>query len=1019
MASPGPRVRSSFRSRLGQLNPAFASAHGIPSPASKSLRSPPLPEPNEEQVDRVETTATRKPKNGDVRKVPVSPSPVRNNQHHKKEANSNARNNSNNNNNPPTSNDARAKQLIGKARTNGKLQASDAGLKTPLPNILFDFPSLVDTVDLSLDQTNPDQLKPWESHVAETLTVVDFSDNEGITEFPSLEPSVDKSSHTSWNSVERFRSVSVFRARRCQLSAFPVTRTMRDSWSQLTTLDLSGNALKGEFPLIYLPKSIRELDVSGNRLSSLKSSEEPSTSIQLPQLVSLDISSNDIASTGISPIMHMPSLQRLHCGDNKIYNLNFILKAIASSEKSLTTLHAPKCLLSDLDGAQPIDLASFVSLLSIDLSHNSLCRVPKIAPAVQRLCVSHNSITGIHGLLAEDSTASYALAVLQIQSNKVAVLCPTTVAKLTELHRFDLQYNALKDLPYELGYLNNLQHMCLDGNHLLSLRSSGLRCDLNDITAVRAKLRNRGPKTTSPSCSFSNSSDSDDTAVSAKVSSKATKNKKTFNADVGGMLASSLVGTKAVDYSTKHAQVLPFQLLDEIKTSSPDIVHNIERLDVSKNQLQTIEPEWFTLLPRLTTLQAHDNRLSSLPESIQGATFTHLYLSRNRLSAYSIRCSMLQPANPRSITIANTLQHLDLSSNNLESFPPELLQNFKALHTLNLSRNRISSLQNIVDSPHSLSCHSLEFLNLSENQLEDLGGDEFPLMLAAGAPDIQSLNIENNDLQVIPMTLGLLESLRTLELRGNPQRMIRHEILEKSTSSVLEFMRNRMTAKTKGQALKRLRELLQVPSPDPNEEETTVNPANDESDDYGVDTNTENNPRSTMRQTKMVEYSPAANAKKKNEQTSNRSTSSKKALENNTPSKASTPSKIPPPKTRHGLSPVVLTSRSSIGTPPPSSGAGKPRRTSNMKSPLSPAKKLVNDFTTSPLLQDLEKTIAELAEELDRPGLSEPKRYAIKKNLAMERSKRLREERRLKQERDHRSAGTRGYAAGAAHAVIR
>lgn len=73
---------------------------------------------------------------------------------------------------------------------------------------------------------------------------------------------------------------------------------------------------------------------------------------------------------------------------------------------------------------------------------------------------------------------------------------------------------------------------------------------------------------------------------------------------------------------------------------------------------------------------------------------------------------------------------------------------------------------------------------------------------------------------------------------------------------------------------------------------------------------------------------------------------------------------------------------------------------------------MMNDFTTSPLLQELEKTIAELAEELDRPGLSEPKRYAFKKSLAMERSKRLREERRLKQERDHRSAGTRGYAAG-------
>ena len=305
-----PRSRGSFRSRLGPLNPAFASAHGIPSPSPvKKKIQPPLQERQKETNtgidpvdDSVETITTQK------REIPISPAPpVRGVP--QKEAKQKT----------TGTNDAQAKRLVGKGRTSGKLKASDAGLETPLPAILFDFPSLADSVDMSLDQTNPDQLKPWESYVAETLTLVDFSDNEGITEFPSLEPT-DSKTHISWNSVERFRSIHTFRARRCKLRVFPVTPTLPESWSQLTTLDLSGNTLKGEFPLLYLPKSIRELDLSRNKLSSLKSSHEPSTSIDLPQLVSLDISKNAIASTGISPILHMPHLQRLNCGDNKIYN---------------------------------------------------------------------------------------------------------------------------------------------------------------------------------------------------------------------------------------------------------------------------------------------------------------------------------------------------------------------------------------------------------------------------------------------------------------------------------------------------------------------------------------------------------------------------------------------------------------------------------------------------------------------------------------------------------------------------
>lgn len=1001
--------RGSFRSRLGQLNPAFAAAHNIPSP----VKSPPqlvVAEERKKSAPIPPKTIKNRSK-GAIPKLPISPAPVTGNDDSstKKAKQPTA---------APTTAEARIKQLIGKSRATGKLQASDAGLVTPLPTILFDFPSLVDTVDMSLD-TNPDQLKSWESHMAETLTVVDFSDNEAITEFPQLEPSKDKMQHISNNSVERFRSVHTFRARRCKLHTFPIAPTLQESWSQLATLDLSGNTLTGEFPLLYLPKSIRELDISGNSLSSLKSSQEPSTSIDLPQLVSLDISNNSLPSTGISPIMHVPNLQRLNCGDNKIYNLSFIMKAIDSSKKSLTTLGASRTYLSDLDGEQPIDLTSFVSLLSVDLSGNSLCRVPQLHSSVQRLNVNENCIKGIYGLLRQDVTGelvSSSMVVLQIQRNKLKTLDPHTVAKLMKLNRLDLQNNSLKDLPVELGYLANLHQMSLEGNHLLSLRSSGLRGDLNDTKAVLAKLRNRGPRdvVVSPSCSQSNSSDSDDTASTKQTLESSPKNSarpasshkskttlKTIPAEVVVTLVSSMVGTNVISYSGKHAQILPFQLLDEIRTSAPELIGAVDQLDISKNQLQTIEADWFALLPQLTNLEAQDNRLSSLPVTIQHVAFTQLNLSRNKLSAHAIRYSLLHPC-PEISTITSSLQLLDLSANNLESFPPDLLRNFRSLHTLNLSRNRISSLQNIVDDPHPPLCHSLEHLNLGENQVENLGGDDFPLMLAAGCPNLQSLKLENNELQKIPWTLGLLKNLNILELRGNPQRMIRYEILEKSTTCVLEYMRNRMTAKTKERALKRLHELLEAPPVGPTEVSNLVNDeAKREANASMANTK---KPSTTMRQTKLAECSSLTG--KKTNETPSRTAIIKLA----TPLKSATPpmaSRIPAPKTRLALSPVPL-GKSTRTTPTTPTSASSTNKTRTSK-PVSASKK--NDYTTSPLLQELEASIAELAAELDHPGLSEAKRYATKKKLAMERSKRLREDRRLKQERDHhglsRTSGSR------------
>jgi Leucine-rich repeat (LRR) protein len=1026
-----PTGRNSFRSRFGQLNPAFAAAHGIASPST------PANDDKSAVDDKVDgnvgiTSVKYEREAREARRdvvLPITASPVQ----HSPKANQ-----------PSKSGVEKAKKAIGRARSTGKLQASDMGLATPLPNILFDFPSLADSVDMSWD-TNPNKLKSWESHVAETLVLVDFSDNEGITTFPTMETT---DIHTSTNSVERYRSVQIFRARRCQLETFSVTPSLAKSWPQLTTLDLSGNELQGEFPLLYLPPSIRDLDLSGNRLSSLKSSRDPSTSIDLPQLTSLDISMNELASTGISPIMHLPCLQRINLGHNKIYNLNFILKSISSCEKSLTTLNAPKSLLSDLDGQQAIDLTDFVSLTSVDLSENSLCCVPKIPSTLQRLNVNQNSIKNLLGMLEEDGAGelmSSSLVVLQIQRNKLTTLDPCTVAKLVQLNRLDIQFNSLTSLPLELGNLTNLQQMFLEGNNLNALRSSGIRGDLNDTKAILLRLRNSAKAdhkanttkvTGKQSASPPHVTDDTETVSSLASSNSSVRakpiNVAAINVEVGSLLAFHLVGTKSLNYEGKHAHVLPRQMLEELKTSSPDIVQGIETFNIAKNLLQDIESDWLDSLPQLKVLNAQDNRLSSLPTNMRQLRLSQLYLSQNNLTSHAITTFSMLDTSSKSNLITDTLQVLDLSSNCLNAFPPELLRHFKSLRNLNLSRNRITSLRNIVDAPFTPSCSTLEHLNLSDNCIEDLGGDDFPLMLLIGCPKLQTLKLENNELQMVPVTLGMLEKLKSLELRGNPQRMIRYDVLDKSTTYVLQYMRNRMTSKAKERANSRMVQLRLrltepttstastpasvpaiVPAATQIKEEKTKEPVHSGPLGVGAFAISHSPQPSSLPaagsftashspQPKVADTSPTPTPKAIETGVLTRPTKSSASKErptvrgSTTPRKnlPATPTKASPryqsglssPKIRAGQAPVALGSDSPIG-----------RRGQVNVTPKSEPK---GTAVTSPLLKELEKSIEELVAEVDRPGLSEAKRYAVKKNLAMERSKRLKEERRLKQERE-------------------
>ncbi|CAN0392102.1 unnamed protein product, partial [Discosporangium mesarthrocarpum] len=158
---------------------------------------------------------------------------------------------------------------------------------------------------------------------------------------------------------------------------------------------------------------------------------------------------------------------------------------------------------------------------------------------------------------------------------------------------------------------------------------------------------------------------------------------------------------------------------------------------------------------------------------------SRLSLRRNRLSPDAVN-TCLVPGNAPG-RLAHSLRELDLSSNGLHTVP-EALFHCHGLQTLVLAYNALTDLSHL----HWAALSVLETLDLSSNRLTNLGG-------VTGMTWIRHLNLENNDISVIPPELGLCTALESLQLAGNPQRQLSASALEKGTSAILRNLRDRLT----------------------------------------------------------------------------------------------------------------------------------------------------------------------------------------------------------------------------------
>ncbi|OQS04834.1 hypothetical protein THRCLA_02954 [Thraustotheca clavata] len=543
--------------------------------------------------------------------------------------------------------------------------------------------------------------------------------------------------------------------------------------TSLGYLDLSNNLLNSAMPvLLGKLSSLKELILSFNKISSLPDSIE-----QLINLEALYLDDNSLTTLPttigmeialMNSKMGLGALQKLRVLNVQNNQLNAIPQSL-SQLRSIATLDLSKNKLTSLDGC----LKYTTALKFVDLRQNNLIKFPQLP---EQGCCIDSLFLGCNQLESIDEVSlvrgQHYLTVLDLRDNKLTSL-PDSTAQLYRLKTLDISNNDLSDLPPGLGYLKELNHLLVDGNSMRAIRRSIIS---SGCEALKKYLRTRGK----PPAGVDALEEEMDEFAGEGVNMMGVNENVFREAAASGVL----------DFTGKLLRAVP-----EATWMLEPLVSNLSTLNLTKIGLSEL-PEQLGLCLQLHTLIAEENQLESLPQAIfQMPSLIHVRLRKN---------SLTEAAFGDNFTSRMKLKELDLRNNALCALPQNIYR-LKALYTLLLSYNRISTLDNVP----WIALSALSIVSISDNKLTSLG-------TIYEAPVLSSLSVENNNLQQIPAELGLCSKLKALYINGNPQRTVRISTVNKGTEAILDYLKNKLLPEEIEQILQnRQNNYLQALPPSP------------------------------------------------------------------------------------------------------------------------------------------------------------------------------------------------------------
>ncbi|KAK8643486.1 hypothetical protein V6N13_012782 [Hibiscus sabdariffa] len=231
----------------------------------------------------------------------------------------------------------------------------------------------------------------------------------------------------------------------------------------LTVLILSFNPLNCTLPtsLSNLPKSLQYFEAMACNIRG----SIPMDIASLNNVLSLDLSANELSGSIPAAMGNMRNLQSLVLSENKLQG------SISHELCGLQGLYELSLAANQLHGALPPCLGDLVSLRRLNFSSNKLhSSIPSRFWSLKDILQVDLSSNYFNGSLPVDIGNLKVLTHLNLSRNLFSSDIPPTVGSLTDLQDLLLSHNGLEGpIPESLGDLKSLVELDLSDNHLSGL----------------------------------------------------------------------------------------------------------------------------------------------------------------------------------------------------------------------------------------------------------------------------------------------------------------------------------------------------------------------------------------------------------------------------------------------------------------------------------------------------------------------------------------------------------------------
>ncbi|KAF2357660.1 Leucine-rich repeat [Trinorchestia longiramus] len=542
----------------------------------------------------------------------------------------------------------------------------------------------------------------------------------------------------------------------------------------LKTLVLKDNLIQNLGGIVALGPltSLRKLDLSRCSLGQLN----PGTFRQLKGLVSLKLSVNSIRKIEDDAFDGLDSLEELYLDDDKILSV---------PSAALAKVPLLKVLTMDYNRVGVISASSFENvphLRELSIAHNIIREIPEGTfsnlTSLENLNLYGNLITTLsagsfQGLKRSLTSLNLGLnrlneipnldfpkvSELILSENNISAIHPDTFLFLPELKMLDLSENAISTLPISvLSPLSQLREINLSKNLLTSLISGQFNESVINVINLSGNQIKEIHRNAFQTLLFIHTIDLGSNQIE-RIDDEAF-----FNTPFLHILR--LNDNKLNTFKEEY-----FRLTIPVQSTE------MRLLDLSGNDIVFLQSPAFKLLSKLTWINLKNNRISIFPADVVRSLpdLQHLYLEHNEIERLSdddlsnsprmreliLSHNKIEEISEKALQNSTQLQIIDLSHNDITHLPSDVFVGLSRVR-LDLSYNNLRSFPDSIF--HRTKIQKLQDLNLAHNK--------FPLIPVKALRQqyffLSDLSLAYNRIRNVPSNADIIVNIKGLDLSYNP-----------------------------------------------------------------------------------------------------------------------------------------------------------------------------------------------------------------------------------------------------------